>query len=209
MKRIEIKIGGIGGQGVVYAADLLGVAASQAYHAVAVSASYGAEARGTVTTTEVVMSDEDIDYPHVEQPDFLIIMHQKAYDVLHTQITPGGNLVIDQYLTKNISSGNNPARGESEELQEGCFGRQYLIPATQIAQDKLADLTLANLILVGGLVNISQLVMPETLLNVYKLRFGTKKNALMQKGLKALQFGLDYKFNADRYKQAHNSSGKK
>jgi 2-oxoglutarate ferredoxin oxidoreductase subunit gamma len=184
MKRIEIKIGGIGGQGVVYAADLLGFAASRVYHAVAVSASYGAEARGTITTTEVVISDKDIDYPHIELPNFLIIMHQKAYDALRHQIAPDGCLVIDQYLTKNISPSDN----------------QYLIPATQLAQEKLKDLTLANLILVGGLVNISRLFTPEILLDAYKTRLEGKRASVIQKGLKALQLGLDYNFGRGKCK---------
>lgn len=176
LKRIEIKIGGLGGQGVVYAADLIGLAASQVYHAVTVSASYGAETRGTVTTAEVVISDQDIDYPHVELPDCLVTMHQKAYDALHDKIASAGCLIIDNYLVKDVPPGNN----------------RYLIPATQLARDKLSDAGLANLILIGSLVNITKLFAPEVVLNVYKSRFQKKRGPLIQSGLKALQLGLDY-----------------
>ena len=84
--RTEVRISGIGGQGVVYGADLLGLAASEAHHSVAVSASYGAEARGTSTAAEVVISDKPIDYPCVELPNYLILMHQKAYASLHDKL---------------------------------------------------------------------------------------------------------------------------
>lgn len=176
MTRIEIKIGGIGGQGVIYAADLLGLAASQVYHAVAVSASYGAEARGTFTTAEVVISKEDIDYPHVELPNYLVLMHQKAYDVLLDKTAPDGRIIIDNYLIKNIVSGNH----------------RYFIPATQLARDKFADITMANLILVGGLVRIAGLFDSEVLFKAYKFRLKGKSPKVLNKGLKALQLGMDY-----------------
>lgn len=178
MKRIEIRIGGIGGQGVVYAADLLGLAASEVYGSVAVSASYGAEARGTVTTAEVVISKEEIDYPRVELPNYLMLMHQKAYDSLHDKLAPEGRMIIDNYLVKNITLGNH----------------KYLIPATQLAQDKLSDVALANLILVGALIQIADLFKPEALLDAYKSRLKGKPQGLIQQGLKGLQLGLDYEF---------------
>lgn len=176
MKRIEIKIGGIGGQGVVYAADLLGRAASQVYHAVAVSASYGAEARGTITTAEVVISDEDIDYPHVELSNYLILMHQKAYDALHDKTAADGRMIIDNYLVKKVTAGNN----------------RYLIPATQLAQDHFADIAMANLVLVGGLIRVAKLFDAKVLLETYKSRLKGKSRKILDKGLKALQLGLDY-----------------
>ena len=177
-KRIEIRLGGIGGQGVVYGADLLGLAASETYQSVAVSASFGAEARGTITTAEVVISKDEIDYPRVETPDYLILMHQKAYDALHEKIAPQGRIIIDSYLVKNSTSGNH----------------RYLIPATQMAQDELADTTLANLILVGALVQVSKLFKPETVLDAYKSRLKGKPQGMVQKGLKGLKLGLEYEF---------------
>ena len=171
--RQEIKISGIGGQGVVYVANLLGQAASLQYTSVAVSASYGAEARGTITTSGIVVSDQSIDYPHLEQPNCLIAMHQKAYDAFGNNIAPDGIIVVDSFLVKNSSPATN----------------LYLIPATQIAQRELANVTMANLILVGALIKVSKLVTPENIIRAYREMNSSRK---VQLGIKALRIGMSY-----------------
>ena len=77
--RTEIRIGGFGGQGVILAGIILGKAASIFDKNEAVQTqSYGPEARGGASRTEVVVSDEEIDYPKVSHPDILVAMSHEA-----------------------------------------------------------------------------------------------------------------------------------
>ena len=73
--RREIRIAGFGGQGVILAGIVLGKAASLYDGLYAVQTqSYGPEARGGASRAEVVISDEEIDYPKVQSPDILVAM---------------------------------------------------------------------------------------------------------------------------------------
>ena len=81
--RKEIRIAGFGGQGVILAGIIIGKAASLFDNINAVQTqSYGPEARGGASRCEVVISDEDIDYPKVENPDILVAMSHEALDQL-------------------------------------------------------------------------------------------------------------------------------
>ncbi len=97
-KRREILLGGLGGQGVITAAVLLGQAAVADGQFAAGSNSYGAQARGSACKAEVVMSPDDIDYPHAETPDLLVAMSQGAYDSYAEEVAEGGVILYDSGL---------------------------------------------------------------------------------------------------------------
>ncbi|HNT05937.1 MAG TPA: 2-oxoacid:acceptor oxidoreductase family protein, partial [Anaerolineae bacterium] len=92
----EVELAGEGGQGVVLAAIILAdAAATYDGRFVAQSASYGPEARGGLTRSEVVISDQEIDYPKVVRPDLLVAMNQDACDKYASRLKPDGVLVVD------------------------------------------------------------------------------------------------------------------
>ncbi len=96
MKRYEIRIAGFGGQGVVTAGKIVGLAAALHDRKNAVQTqSYGPESRGGVCKAEVVLSDGEIHYPKVRSTDILIALSQIAYDVYIKDLKPGGLLIID------------------------------------------------------------------------------------------------------------------
>jgi 2-oxoglutarate ferredoxin oxidoreductase subunit gamma len=97
-KRKEILLGGLGGQGVILAAVLLGNAAVEDGLFAAGSNSYGAQARGSSCKAEVVMAPEDIDYPHAEAPDLFVAMSQGAYDAYSEDVAPDGIILYDSGL---------------------------------------------------------------------------------------------------------------
>jgi 2-oxoglutarate ferredoxin oxidoreductase subunit gamma len=97
-KRKEILLGGLGGQGVILAAVLLGNAAVEDGLFAAGSNSYGAQARGSSCKAEVVMAPEDIDYPHAEEPDLFVAMSQGAYDAYGEEVAPDGIILYDSGL---------------------------------------------------------------------------------------------------------------
>jgi len=78
--RVEVRICGLGGQGVVLAGQILGKAAVYDGWNVVQTQSYGAEARGTTAKSEVIISDGPIGFPMVRKCDILIAMSQEALD---------------------------------------------------------------------------------------------------------------------------------
>jgi len=80
MTRIEVRICGLGGQGVVLAGQILGRAAVFDGKNVVQTQSYGSEARGSAAKSEIIISDEKIGYPMVRKCDILVAMSQSALD---------------------------------------------------------------------------------------------------------------------------------
>jgi len=101
VSRREILICGFGGQGVIFAGELLGRAGVRAGLESGQSASYGSEARGSACHAGVVLSSEQIGYPKVIKPDVVIAMSQSAYDKFAPTVKPGGRLFFDYHLVKH------------------------------------------------------------------------------------------------------------
>src|SRR5512136_358493 len=107
MKRTEILIGGVGGQGVILAGILLGSAATLFDHKKAVQTqAYSSEQRGGMARAEVIISDEPVTDPQVRRPDILIALAQDAVNRHLKKIKPGGLLVMDSDLVKEVSPGD-------------------------------------------------------------------------------------------------------
>jgi len=97
--RKEIRIAGFGGQGVVLAGYILGKAFAvyEGLEAV-MTQSYGPEARGGSSSSNVVVSDEPIDYPFVLEPDVLILLSQEAYTRFRPTAKPDALVIIEEDL---------------------------------------------------------------------------------------------------------------
>ncbi|HIE28418.1 TPA: 2-oxoacid:ferredoxin oxidoreductase subunit gamma, partial [Candidatus Poribacteria bacterium] len=105
--KIEIRIAGLGGQGVVLAGVLLGTAAAvyDKKHVVQTQ-SYGAEARGGAARSEVIISDSPIIYPKVLRPDLFVAMSQTALDKYIVDLKNNGKLFIDEELVTTLPENN-------------------------------------------------------------------------------------------------------
>lgn len=146
----KIRIAGFGGQGVVTSGVILGRAAvlydkKKAVH----NQSYGAEARGGAARSEVIISDESIDYPQVINSDILVAMSQRALDKYIKDLKPHGILIVDSELVKDLP------RSYSFSL--------YRIPASQIASQEFGRTIVANMIMLGFLVGLTAVVSQEAL----------------------------------------------
>ena len=103
MERCRLVFSGSGGQGVITAAIILAEAAVLYEGLIAVqSQAYGPEARGGATRSEVIISDTDIFFPKVNQPNVLICLTQEAYNKYSPSIRPGGLLITD---TRSVQTG--------------------------------------------------------------------------------------------------------
>ena len=119
--RYEIRLSGSGGQGIVLISKILAEAAA-VYEGLSAtqSQSYGPEARGGACTAEVVISDEPIGYPYVQDPEVLIILSQEAYTKYGHDLRAESQMIIDPDLVTPDPS-QNPA--------------PLSIPATRMARD--------------------------------------------------------------------------
>lgn len=101
VKRSEVQLGGFGGQGIISAGRIIGLAAALYDKLEACfTQSYGPEARGGAAGAQVIVSSEMIHHPHLIQPCSMIIMSQGAYAKYVPALAPGGVLLIDDGLVQ-------------------------------------------------------------------------------------------------------------
>jgi 2-oxoglutarate ferredoxin oxidoreductase subunit gamma len=145
----EILITGFGGQGIVLIGNILGKAATihDLKHATMIQA-YGPEARGGSCSSQVIISDEEILFPYVQQPQVLMCMSQDGYEKNISSLSHGGLLLWDTDLvqTRNL----DPS------------WTVYHIPATRFAE-QIGNKMMANIIMLGFLSAIIELVQLDSL----------------------------------------------
>ena len=91
MSRHEIRLSGFGGQGIMTAGYILGKAAALYDHLnVTLTKSYGPESRGGASCSQLIISDQDINYPHLTEPELLMTMSQEAYTKYIGNLASGG-----------------------------------------------------------------------------------------------------------------------
>ena len=101
MGRYEVRIGGFGGQGVVTMAVVAGETASLYDKKFVVQTqSYGPEARGGASKSEIVISDEEVDFPKVQVPDVFVVLSRAAYLEYVAGLKDDGILIIDEDLVQ-------------------------------------------------------------------------------------------------------------
>lgn len=150
MSSTEIKVGGLGGQGVILAGMIIGRGASifADKHAT-LTQSFGPEARGSACSAQILIADDPIEYPYVHHPDILVVMSQEAYNRFAPALSPTGTMLYESDLV-------TPAEG----LAEGIA--RYGVPATRIAEELLRPVVL-NIVMVGFFAAMTNVVRAEAL----------------------------------------------
>jgi 2-oxoglutarate ferredoxin oxidoreductase subunit gamma len=144
--RYEIRLSGSGGQGLILAGQILAEAAAVYDDKYATqSQSYGPEARGGASRSEVIISDEEIDYPKAVNLDFLLAFTQSACDKYAGDLKKGGILLIDS--------------AEVTKLPQRDL-KIFSAPITEIAEKEVGKKVTANLVAVGLIVGLSKIVTP-------------------------------------------------
>jgi 2-oxoglutarate ferredoxin oxidoreductase subunit gamma len=146
-KRYEIRFSGAGGQGLITAGIILAEAASiiEGKHAVQ-SQSYGPEARGGASKSEVIISDGPIDYPKATIVDACLAMTQESADKYANGIKPGGVLLLDSDFVKNEPKGDF---------------KIYKFPITRTAKDEIGREIVANVVALGAMIALTDAVSRE------------------------------------------------
>jgi 2-oxoglutarate ferredoxin oxidoreductase subunit gamma len=140
--RIEIRISGLGGQGVVLAGQILGRAAVFDGKNAVQTQGYGAEARGSAAKSEVVISDGRIGFPMVRQCDILVALSQEAVERNIKDLKEKGILLLDSSTVKDF-----PETG----------AKVFKIPATKIAEATCGEKLYANMVMLGALAKITSI----------------------------------------------------
>ncbi|MGI6071594.1 MAG: 2-oxoacid:acceptor oxidoreductase family protein [Lachnospiraceae bacterium] len=148
MKQIGIRLAGSGGQGIILCSIILADAALMGGSYVAQSQSYGPEARGGTCKAETLISDVPIDFPKVEQSDFMMALTQAALEKYLPFAKPGSIVMIDDSLTM-------PAKSEGYKV--------YSAPIIATARDVLKKPMVANIVACGYINACLKLIDAETL----------------------------------------------
>ncbi len=157
--RLEVRLAGFGGQGIILAGYILGKAAGLYGNKHAVfTQSYGPEARGGACAAQVIVSDDAVDYPMFDKADCVVVMSQEAFQKYGATGKPGANLIVDTGLVKPTS-----AEGEVAGA-----------PFTRVAEE-LGNRIVANIVMLGYLTGATELVsrdaMEEAIRTEVKARF--------------------------------------
>jgi len=150
-KRIEIIIGGSGGQGVVLAGQILGKAVAYEGRKVLQTQSYGAEARGSLARSEVIISENPIGFPAVRKCDILVAMNQESLNANLHYLKDDGLLIVD---STNV-----------QEIPE-TKAKIYKVPITETCKKMFGEATYANMMMLGVLTKLTKLVSDETMKKV-------------------------------------------
>jgi 2-oxoglutarate ferredoxin oxidoreductase subunit gamma len=140
--RYEIRLSGSGGQGLI----LIGIILAETigvYEGLNVvqTQSYGPEARGGASKAELVVSDEEIDYPKPQKVDLLLAMNQASCDLYYRDLKEDGKLLVDSSFVSQVPT-----------------NRALRIPFTKLAREQLGREIVANIVALGALSEITNVI---------------------------------------------------
>lgn len=176
MARNEIRVCGLGGQGVILCATIIGKAAAifDGRHATMIQ-SFGPEARGSACSAQLIVDDQVVAYPYVRRPDVLIAMSSDAYGQFIGTLKPGGTLLYESELVV-----------PDAKVPPGV--RACGIPATRIAEEVGRRLVL-NIVMVGFFAGVAGLTSREA---IEKAVRDSVPRGTEELNLRALQRGYEY-----------------
>ena len=174
--RKEVRLAGFGGQGIISMGVWLAMAIGQKEgQEVAQTQSYGPEARGGACKAELVIADDEIDYIKPLSPNILVTLSQPALDKYCEDINPDETLVIiDNTLIDNIP---------------GQLKKVVSVPATKLAEESTGQTQMANVVMLGALSVLGDIVRPESCQEVLKEALAAK---FQEQAMKAFEVGVNY-----------------
>ncbi len=172
--RVELRFSGSGGQGLITATRIIARAALREGKNAMQSQSYGAEARGGATKSEVIISTREIYYPEIEVPDVLLLMTKEAYQKYGTTIKEGGIRILDSFFIPDY-----------ERISKA---RTYTEPFTSICEEEFKTQIMANMIITGYLIGITKVVSLDSFNQAIGDFFSDDK---LTNNIKAAKFGYN------------------
>jgi 2-oxoglutarate ferredoxin oxidoreductase subunit gamma len=171
----EIKVGGLGGQGVILGGIIIGKAAAlfDGKHS-CLTQSFGPEARGSACSAQVVVDKNPILYPYVTKPHIMVAMSQDAFKKFSPELRPDGTLLIEEELVK------------PEGLPSTV--KVFAVPATRIAEE-LGRKMVLNIVMVGFFTAVTGLVSEQAAKDAVK---DSVPPSTVELNMKAFERGFAY-----------------
>ncbi len=171
----EIKIGGLGGQGVILGGIIIGKAAAlfDEKHSCLTQA-FGPEARGSACSAQVVVDEDPILYPYVHNPHVMVAMSQDAFVKFSPELRKDGTLIIEEDLVKPTGLPSTV--------------KVFAVPATRIAEE-LGKKMVLNIVMVGFFTAITGLVSEQAAREAVK---DSVPGATIELNMKAFDRGYAY-----------------
>ena len=174
MSRYELRFSGAGGQGLITAGIIMAKAASIYEGKQAVqSQSYGPEARGGASKSEVIISDGPIDYPKATTVNALLAMTQEACDKYTHDLKDGGILLVDSDLVTKLPAGNY---------------KIISFPIINTAKNEVGREIVANIVALGAMVALTGQVSRD---NAEKAVLSSVPEAFIELNRKAFSIGYE------------------
>jgi len=170
----KVIIAGFGGQGVMFLGKVLAYTGMDSDLELLWIPSYGPEMRGGTANCSVVLSDEEINSPVVDQADAAIVMNMPAYEKFAPKVKPGGVLIVNSSLA-NIENHRDDIK-------------VVKVPATDIAND-LGAPTIGNMVCLGALLPHLTLVNSEKITKSMK-KLTAKRPHLLDVNMAAIEKGM-------------------
>jgi 2-oxoglutarate ferredoxin oxidoreductase subunit gamma len=168
---------GFGGQGALFAGQLLAYAALDFGANTTWIPSYGPEMRGGTAHCTVIVSDEPIGSPAVRTPTSVVALNLPSFQNYEPSIVPGGLLVFNASLIAQA-----PRRTDI---------RYVAVPANDMAE-KLGNLRMANVVLLGAYLSATGVLPPESVLQALEAHLPARQRKYLQGNRDALMMGTEY-----------------
>ncbi len=168
--RYEVRLSGAGGQGLVLGGVILAeaVALYEGKNAVQTQ-SYGPEARGGASKSEVIISTDEIDYPKATEIDLLLCLTQEACDKYSVDLKDDGIIIADSRMVKDLPEGNY---------------RIYNLPIIDTAKDKVGKVFVANIVALGAIAHLVEAISFDSVEKAVLKRVPMGTEELNKKALK-------------------------
>ena len=173
----EIIIAGFGGQGVLFAGQLLAYSAMDENMEVTWFPSYGPEMRGGTANCTVIISDEEIGSAMIRNPQAALVMNLPSLDKYEYLVKSGGVLVVDSAMAER-----EVKRTDITVIR---------VPAVQIAED-LGDKRMANMVMLGALLANLKVLPPQIVKKALEAHLPERHKKLLPLNFKALEAGATY-----------------
>lgn len=145
--RFEMRLSGSGGQGMILASVIFAEAIGKSDNRnVVQTQSYGPEARGGASKSDVVISENEIYYPKAMKLDLLLTMTQESLDKYYGDLKDNGTLIVDTTLVTEFPTDN-----------------YYGLPFTQLAKEEAGHVMVANVIALAAIAELTGAVSREAL----------------------------------------------
>ena len=168
-------IAGFGGQGVLLIGQLIAYAGMLDGKEVSWMPSYGPEMRGGSANCAVVVSDEPVASPKVEEADIVVAMNRPSMELFEKALVPGGALLYNSSLIDVM-----PSRADIKAVA---------VPCNDIAGE-LGSARSTNMVMLGAYAGLTGDFTVETLMDALRHKLGPAKEKFMPANRKAIEAGM-------------------